>query len=104
MDEDFTLKVLLEFLDAAETGIHAARQSIKQRKLGDSKQFWEEKQGSKGEYQQTSKRANDNSIAFQELQKRLKEHNGFMVKEGFSYWFHQDDTDVIDRRKIQVEK
>ena len=60
---------------------------------------YEKKQGTKGEYQQTSKRSTNNSDVFQALQKKLREHNGFWRHQEFKYWFHQQDQDVIDRRK-----
>ena len=60
---------------------------------------WETKTGGKGEYQQTTKESNKNSEVFQALQKILSDHNGFWQDSGQKYWFHQDNTDIIDRRK-----
>jgi len=60
---------------------------------------WAKKQGTKGEYGQVSKRSSNNSDIFQALQKKLREHNGFWRHQEFKYWFHQQDQDVIDRRK-----
>lgn len=61
--------------------------------------FWEIKQGSKGEYQQTSKKATNNNPVFQALQTILKEKKGFCILGRYKYWTHQGDVDVIDRRK-----
>lgn len=60
---------------------------------------WETKPGTKGEYQQTSKRATNNSDIFKALQRKLKEHNGFWQHKGVKYWFDRQNEDVIDRRK-----
>jgi len=63
------------------------------------KLFWEDLQGTKGPFQRTSKRANNNSEIFQALQSILKEHNGFCHIGAFKYWFDNNDPDVIDKRK-----
>ena len=63
------------------------------------KLFWERKQGTKGIYEQTSKKATNNSDLFQALQKILKEHGGFVQLGDYRFWFHQQDEDVVDRRK-----
>jgi len=109
MSEELAIEALLEFLNACEAGIVAARQRIKAVKIGQgdisadfNKLFWETKQGTKGEYQQTSKRSTNNSDVFQALQRKLRENNGFWQHQGFKYWFHRQDRDVIDRRKIQA--
>ena len=60
---------------------------------------WETKRGTKGEYGQTSKRVTNNSDIFKALQRKLGEHNGFWQHQGFKFWFHQQDRNVIDRRK-----
>jgi hypothetical protein len=63
------------------------------------KLFWETKTGTKGEYEQTSKRATNNHEIFQTLQRILKEKKGFCILGGYKYWTHQGDVNVIDRRK-----
>jgi len=60
--------------------------------------YWETKEGSKGPYQQTSKKATNNHEIFQTLQKIVKEHGGFWQSKAHKFWFHQGDQDVIDRR------
>ena len=64
-----------------------------------NKLFWEKKEGVKGPYEQTSKRATNNSDIFQALQAKLREHNGFWQHRAFKFWFHQQNQDIIDRRK-----
>lgn len=64
-----------------------------------NKLFWDRKSGAKGEYEQTSKKATSNSPVFQALQAILKEKRGFCQLGAYKYWFHQNDADVIDRRR-----
>jgi hypothetical protein len=65
-----------------------------------SKLFWEEKQGEKGPFQQTSEKANGNSEVWQSVKFKLKEHGGFWQHRGFRYWFDMKNESVVDRRKI----
>ena len=63
------------------------------------KLFWETLEGVKGPYQQTSKRATNNHVVFQQLQAYMKTRKGFMQFVGYNYWFDRNDEDVIDRRR-----
>jgi len=60
---------------------------------------WGTKEGTKGEYQQTTKEINQNSEVFQTLQKILQDHKGFYQNSGWKYWFHREDKNIVDRRK-----
>lgn len=90
----------------ALAGIAAAKQRIKEaKKVGEeqpdfNKLFWEQKQGDKGPFQQTSENANQNSILWQQLKAKVKQHNGFWQNQGFRFWFDMKNENVIDRRKI----
>lgn len=64
-----------------------------------NKLFWEDREGAKGPFQRTSKRANNNSPIFQALQAILKEHNGFCIIGDYKLWFDNQNPDVIDRRR-----
>jgi len=105
MSDDLPLEALLEFLNACEAGVAAAKHRIKEgKKLDDgtidfSKLFWEHKQGEKGPFEQTSDKANQNSFLWQKLKAELKEHSGFWEHAGFRYWFDMKNENVIDRRK-----
>lgn len=61
---------------------------------------WEKKTGTKGEFEQTSDKANNNSELWQQLQTKMKEHKGFWQYRGFKYWFDRQQESVVDRRKI----
>jgi hypothetical protein len=105
MSEEFALEVLTEFLNAVEAGVSAAKQRMKEKmkleeNLDFSKLFWEEKQGEKGPFSQTSEKANQNSILWQQLKAKLKEHQGFWQNSGFKFWFDLKNETVIDRRKV----
>jgi len=62
------------------------------------KLFWEKKQGSKGEFEQTSEKANQNSDAWKVLVAKLKANHGFWQDAGMKYWFHVKNEAVVDRR------
>jgi hypothetical protein len=103
---DVALEALCSFLDAVEAGISAARETIKnakrieEEKLDFSTLFWEKKTGTKGEFEQTSEKANGNSELWKNLKAKLKEHEGFWQYQGFKYWNDMNREDVVDRRKI----
>lgn len=105
MSEDLAAETLLEFLNAAEAGVAAAKQRMKERmkleeNLDFSKLFWEKKTGTKGESEQTSEKANQNSDLWKALKAKLKEHQGFWQDSGFKFWFDMNQENVIDRRRI----
>lgn len=129
-EDELSLEVLLDFFDCVEAGITAARQRIKEKKRleatpigvagtvgvreekleekpssnedGDfSKLFWEQKQGEKGPFEQTSEKTNNNSALWQTLKAKLKGKQGFCQHAGFKYWFDMQQETVVDRRKIE---
>ena len=106
MSEEKVLEILCDFANALEAACVSVRQRIveligvKEAFAADfDKLFWEKKEGVKGPYEQTSKRATNNSDIFKALQAKLRERNGFWQHQGFKYWFDRQDQDVIDRRK-----
>ena len=62
------------------------------------KLFWEKKQGSKGEFEQTSEKANQNSDEWKALVAKLKAKSDFWQDASKKYWFHNKNEAVIDRR------
>ena len=58
---------------------------------------WQTKTSDKGDYQQTK---NNDSKEFRILQNWLSENKGFTQLHGFKAWFHIDDENIIDRRRI----
>lgn len=61
--------------------------------------YWEDKEGAKGAFQQTSKIGNQNHINFRKLQTYLKAHNGFAILHDFKTWLYSSNPDLIGRRK-----
>lgn len=62
-------------------------------------QKWTDKTSDKGAYQTTSKTDNQNSVAFQKLQKYLEDHKGFAILHGFKLWQFSNNPDILARRK-----
>jgi len=60
---------------------------------------YERKSGSKGDYEQASKEANENSEVFRALQKILVDKGGFWQSSTHKYWIHSGNVDLIDRRR-----
>jgi len=100
-----SVEFVLKLRDAAQMMADAAEEYLeKQVPVGAKtedleKLSWTEKEGTKSPYQQTTKEANQNSEVFQALQKVMAEHKGFWENSTHKYWNHQDNEDIIDRRK-----
>jgi len=97
MSEELAIEALLEFLNACEAGIEAARQRIKEKKsLWDaSKIKWQEAEGSKGKYERSEDVSN---TEFKAMLKDLASHNGKLSRNGFFYWTFQNGH-TIGRKK-----
>jgi len=100
------VEFLVKLRDAAQMIADAADEQLEKIKPPtvkyDSKDFdklsWTVKEGTKSSYEQTTKEANDNEI-FKALQQILADHKGFWQSSTYKYWNHQDNQDIIDRRK-----
>jgi hypothetical protein len=57
---------------------------------------WITKQGTKGDYQQVE---NDGSSAFKAVQQYIKAHKGFCHLHGFKIWLHNNNENLIDRKR-----
>lgn len=102
-EEDLATIALLEFFNAVEAGIASAKQMIGNKKgvtphADYNTAGWTTVKGTKGDYEQVSRQLAKQDV-FDRLQMELKDHNGFWAHGGYKYWFHQNDQDVIDRRK-----
>ena len=97
--EDLVLESFLEFLNAVEAGIYAARNRIKTSKaLVDSdvtKIKWITAEGPKGTYE----RCEDvNNLEFKKLLKDLVAHKNQLTQNGYFYWLFQNGT-TVGRKK-----
>jgi len=105
MSEDLALTALSEYLDACEAGIASAKAMIKKEKVTPlenpdfNKLTWQTVEGTKGPYEQTTREANKSNTLFEALSSKLKEKGGFWQEPPYKYWLHQNDPDIIDRRK-----
>jgi len=60
---------------------------------------WKTISGTKADYEQTTREANQGSEVFQGLQQILKDHAGFLQTSTHKLWFHSGDENTIDRRR-----
>ena len=101
------IEFFVKLRDAAQMMADAANEylekqapaSVRAKAEDFDKLFWEDREGAKGPYQQTSKKTTNNHEIFQALQSILKSHNGFCKIGAYNYWSHQGNVDVVDRRK-----
>ena len=97
---EFVAQLHKAFVAGAEAcEAYMNKQAPEQPKNAFNRLTWQqvESQSEKGPYEQTK---NDQSEAFTVLQKKLQEQNGFWRNDKYTYWFHRDDPDVIDRRAV----
>jgi len=102
-----SVEFLVKLRDAAQMIADAATEQLEKMTPPevkyDNKDFenlkYETKSGSKGDYQQASKEANENSEVFRALQKLLVDKGGFWQSSTHKYWIHSGNTDLIDRRR-----
>jgi len=85
--------------DAANEQLEKAKPPEAKRDPKDfNKLFWENRNGNKGPYEATGKKANNNSELYQDLHKIIKDKGGFCVLGSHKYWVFSNDPDMIGRR------
>ncbi|MFQ6076042.1 MAG: hypothetical protein ACE5Z5_07910 [Candidatus Bathyarchaeia archaeon] len=102
-----SVEFLVKLRDAAQMIVDACEDYLttiapaEARGLGDFDMLaWTKKSGPKGDYEQTTKKANkDKAKEFEALQNVLDEHKGFWQSPNYRFWFHMAARDVIDRRR-----
>lgn len=96
-DNDLATEALLEFLNAVEDGVAAAKQRIKNVKVGwnPNEIEWMETEGSKGPYERSEDRDNPE---FKAMLKDLEDHNGKLRRDGYFYWKF-DHREIVGRKK-----
>jgi len=104
MSEDLAEDMLLEFLNAVETGVAAARQRYREKKgLCDSDEAcwqpnrikWEQTQGKSGPYERS---VDTDSLDYKALLNDLVAHQGKLTRDGYFYWLFQNGS-TIGRKK-----
>ena len=104
MNQDDTATLaLLEFLNAAEAGIAAAKKLISEDKQLVEKADWNPAnilwalaEGNRGPYERSQDSANPD---FSALLEDLNEHDGRLSKDGYFYWIFQDSKTVGRKRR-----
>jgi len=102
-NEDLGTLALLEFLNACEAGIAAAKHLIKEAKIDNKpeqawnpeKIKWEQAQGSSGPYERSE---DVNSLDFKAMLKDLAVHQGRLTRDGFFYWTFKNGA-TVGRKK-----
>lgn len=104
MSADLAEDMLLEFLNAVETGVAAAKQRYKEKKgISDSDEArwqpdrirWEQAQGNSGPYERSE---DADSPDYKALLNDLAAHQGKLVRDGYFYWLFQNRS-MIGRKK-----
>ncbi len=98
-DSDLATVALLELLNGCESGIIAARQCIKEAKLGDIPQTtwnpdkikWTPAEGPSGPYERTE---DVNSLDFKAMLKELAAHQGKLTRDDIFYWTFKNGITV----------
>jgi len=99
--ENVFVDFLVKVRDASEEALEQLtpeeiRKDVKPAEAQFNSLNWTEKEGAKGAYQQAT---NDNSPEFKALSDYLQSHNGFVTLYGWKVWLHQNNPNLIDRRK-----
>ena len=102
-DEDLATIALLEYLNACEAGIAAAKHLIKEAKIDKNSEYpwspekikWAQAEGAQGPYE----RSDDvNSSDFKALLKDLATHQGKLTRDSYFYWTFQNGA-TVGRKK-----
>lgn len=98
-NEEFTLKLLTDFLVAQKEAIDDVLDRIKKAKgVSDwdpTEITWQQAEGSKGLYEKATPQDNQN---FRALLSDLQAHNGTLTRDGWFYWKFSE-TDSVGRKQ-----
>jgi len=107
-EDDLAAAALLEFLNAAEAGIAAAKRLIREGKgiseesswsWDPTKIKWEQAEGNRGTYERSE---DVNSLDFKVLLKDLAAHQGRLFRGTYFYWTFQNGTTVGRKKRKQA--
>jgi hypothetical protein len=100
--DETAMKALLEYLNACEVGIAAAKRVIIEQKALEEYEcdperiHWTQKEGNKGIYERSEDSSNPD---LKILVKDLEQHKGALSKNGYFYWIFQDGKTVGRKAK-----
>ena len=99
VDDDLATLALLEFLNASEAGIAAAKRLISEAKgikeWNPNRIKWEPAEGASGAYERST---NVNNPEFKAMLKDLAVHGGKMNRDHHFYWVFRDGS-TVGRKK-----
>jgi len=103
IEEDVASAALLEFLNACEAGITAAKRLIAEDKgvhqeeesWDPARIHWTMTEGSRGAYERSE---DTNSPDFKVLTRQLTQHEGKLSSNGYFYWLFQNGS-TVGRKK-----
>jgi hypothetical protein len=91
---------LIAFLDAAEAGIAAAKQILKEKGVAawaPAKIKWTEEEGFKGKYEKSE---DVNNPEFKAMLKDLQQHKGRLTHNGYFYWVFENGS-TVGRKQME---
>jgi hypothetical protein len=110
--EDLATEALLEFLNACEAGIAAAKQRIREKKGVSEEQKptpawnpdtikWQQTEGFKGVYERYPAEGQkaEATADYKMMLEDLKAHDGRLTKDSFFYWMFSDKATVGRKMK-----
>ena len=105
-NEEVVLEAFVDFLNAVDAGVCAARETIKKAKgltataqegtWNPNSIQWQDANGAKGPYQRSE---DVNNLQFKAMLKDLADHEGRLRREGYFYWVFSDNQTVGRKRK-----
>jgi len=107
-EDELATAALLEFLNAVEAGVAAAKYLIRERKgisekptypWDPAKIKWEQAQGSRGNYERSE---DVNSPDFKALLKDLAAHQGRLFRNDYFYWAFKNGTTIGRKKRKQA--
>ena len=107
MSNDKATDALIAFLDAAEAGIAAAKQILKEKGVAISptiawdpaKIKWTEEEGFKGKYERSE---DVDNLEFKTMLKDLQQHKGRMTREAYFYWVFTNGS-TVGRKQMKTK-
>jgi len=106
-EDDAATAALLEFLNATEAGIAAAKRLIKEAKSINHEPAWDpnkikwlQAQGTSGPYERSEDLASQD---FKRLVKDLAQHHGKLSKEVYFYWLFTNGSTVGRKKRDQTK-
>jgi hypothetical protein len=102
-ENSITLAAFIEFLNAVEAGIAAAKNLISEKKkleCDPESIKWEQTQGNRGPYERSS---DINNPDFKALLKELASHEGRITQNSYFYWVFKNGSTIGRKKQATAE-